>query len=44
MLNGFELNADVDDSEFVSLRLAAGELHRTSFTEWVVRHVIDVEI
>ena len=44
VLNGFELNADVDDSESVILRLAAGELHRTSFTEWVVRHVIDVEI
>ena len=43
VMNGFELNADVDDSESVILRLAAGELERIPFTEWVVDHVTDVE-
>ena len=42
VMNGFELNADIDDSESVILRLAAGELERVSFTEWVVEHVTDV--
>lgn len=32
-LNGFELNAAVDDSESVILCLAAGELERELFTE-----------
>ena len=39
MMNGFELNAGVDDSESVILRLAAGELDRQAFTEWVAAHV-----
>ena len=43
VMNGFELNANVDDSESVILRLAAGELERTPFTEWVVKHVVDLE-
>jgi len=43
MMNGFELIADVDDSESVILRLAAGELERVLFTEWVVRHVTVIE-
>ncbi|MCC7334491.1 MAG: type II toxin-antitoxin system death-on-curing family toxin [Pirellulaceae bacterium] len=42
VMNGFEINADVDDSESIILRLAAGELERTPFTEWVVEHVTDV--
>ncbi len=42
VLNGYELDADVDDSESVILRLAAGELGRGSFTEWVAKHVSDV--
>jgi death on curing protein len=43
VMNGFELDADVDDSESVILRLAAGELGRVLFAEWVVGHVIDIE-
>lgn len=43
IMNGRELNADVDDSESVILRLAAGNLERISFTEWVAGHVIDIE-
>lgn len=43
VLNGYELDADIDDSESVILRLAAGELGRLPFTEWVAEHVTDVE-
>ncbi len=39
VMNGFELNADVDDSESTILRLAAGKLERIAFTGWVVDHV-----
>lgn len=39
MMNRFELNAGVDDSEHVILQLAAGQLERQSFTEWVATHV-----
>lgn len=44
VMNGFELAADVDDSESVMLRLAAGELRRAAFTTWVVQHVTEIEI
>jgi death on curing protein len=43
MMNGFELNADVDDSERVILQLAAGQLERQPFTESVASHIIRVE-
>jgi len=43
VMNGFELDADVDASESVILRLAAGELGRRPFTEWVGEHVTDIE-
>ena len=43
VMNGFELDAGVDDSESVILRLAAGELGRIPFTEWVVGHVTELE-
>lgn len=43
VMNGFELTADVDDSESVILRLAAGELERVLFTEWVIGHVTKIE-
>ena len=43
VMNGFELTADVDDSESVILSLASGELERVLFTEWVVRHATAIE-
>jgi death-on-curing protein len=43
VMNGFELTVDVDDSESVILRLAAGELDRVRFTDWVVQHVTVIE-
>jgi len=35
VLNGHELSADVDEQERVMLQLAAGELSRAGFVEWV---------
>jgi death-on-curing protein len=43
MMNGFELNAGVDDSEHVILQLAAGQLERQPFTEWVAAHVVPAD-
>lgn len=39
VLNGFEISANVDEQERVMLALAAGELSREQFTEWVQQHV-----
>jgi death on curing protein len=38
-LNGFEINASVDEQERAVLRMAAGECSREEFTEWL-RHCI----
>jgi death-on-curing protein len=39
ILNGCELNAHVDESESVILQLAAGQLQRKPFTNWVMAHL-----
>lgn len=43
IMNGFELNADVDDAESVILRLAAGEVERSDFTRWVRAHLVSTD-
>jgi death-on-curing protein len=35
VLNGYEVSAAVDEQERVMLQLAAGELSRAGFVEWV---------
>ena len=40
MLNGRELNAEVDESERAMLALASGTLPRDAFVAWVVRHLV----
>jgi len=40
VLNGYELSAEVDEQEQVVLRLAAGEIRRAEFTEWVRTHLV----
>lgn len=35
VLNGYEIQAPVDEQEEIILRLAAGELDRTAFTDWL---------
>ena len=40
MLNGFELQAGVDDAEAEILAVAAGERKRDEFLMWIERHVV----
>jgi death-on-curing protein len=40
VLNGYELDAAVDDQERVMLELAAGDLSRDNFLNWVRRHAV----
>jgi death-on-curing protein len=41
LLNGYEIDASVDEQEQVILQLAAGELDRNAFTEWLRVHVVE---
>jgi len=39
ILNGYEIRATVDEQETIILRLAAGELDRAAFADWLGAHV-----
>ena len=39
ILNGLEINADVNEQERIILALASGELERDAFTKWLQRSV-----
>ena len=39
VVNGHELRAPVDEQERIVLDLAAGQLSRNAFLEWVKRHI-----
>ena len=41
VLNGVEIEASVDEQEKVILQLAAGELQRNEFTEWLRTHIAE---
>ena len=41
VLNGFEINASVDEQERVILQLAASELDRDDFTKWLHTHITE---
>lgn len=40
ILNGYEIDASVDEQEHIILELAAGELERMEFNEWLQTHVV----
>jgi death-on-curing protein len=40
LLNGYELDADVDEQEQVILGVASGTLSRSQFTDWIRTHTI----
>ncbi|WP_255119153.1 MULTISPECIES: type II toxin-antitoxin system death-on-curing family toxin [unclassified Synechococcus] len=44
LLNGFELRADVDESEAVILAVASGQMDRSAFTRWVQDHQGRIEM
>ena len=41
ILNGYEIDASVDEQEQIILQLAAGELERKAFTDWLRAHVVE---
>lgn len=40
ILNGFEIEAAVSDQEEIILAVAAGDLKRDAFTDWLRRHIV----
>jgi len=40
VLNGFEIDASVDEQEKVILNVASGEMKKEEFKEWVRNHII----
>lgn len=42
LLNGSQLNASVDEQERVIMQLAAGEIGRDAFADWVRSHVVEM--
>lgn len=43
LLNGHEFRATVDEQEQLILQLAAGNLKREAFVEWVKQHMVPVK-
>jgi len=43
ILNGFEIDATIDEQERIILDLAAGKVKREQFTIWLNRHTIHVK-
>ena len=44
VLNGYEIKAEVEEQEMVMLRVAAGEMGREEFVEWIQRHLVKREV
>ncbi len=40
VLNGYEIDASVDEQEQIILAVASGKLNREEFTEWLRQHII----
>ena len=40
LINGYEIQADVDDQEAVILAVAASNMNRQAFLEWLQGHVV----
>lgn len=43
VLNGFEIDATVDEQERVILALAAGETGRDEFSAWLLANIVELE-
>jgi death-on-curing protein len=41
VLNGYEINAAVNEQEHIVLQVAAGNLNREAFTDWLRTHVVE---
>ena len=42
VLNGYEIVTEVDYQEQIILELAAGEITRENFTEWLNKHIVHI--
>lgn len=42
ILNGFEIEASIDEQEAIILDLASGKLDRKEFTTWLDKHIIHI--
>jgi len=40
LMNGYEIQADVDTQETVILSMAASEMSREAFLEWLQKHIV----
>lgn len=43
VINGYEIDASVDEQESIILRLASGKLSRDAFTTWIKEHIKTME-
>ncbi len=43
VLNGYEINASVDEQEQIVLSVASSQMSRAEFGEWLKQHVVEVE-
>ena len=43
LLNGYELEALVDEQEQVIIGVASGRISRSEFSEWLAKHLIEIE-
>ena len=41
VLNGYQIDAPVDEQEQIILDVAAGTADRESFTQWLTAHVVE---
>ena len=42
MLNGYEIEASVEEQERVILQVASGKLDRKAFTQWLQAHILNL--
>ena len=42
LLNGYEINASVDEQERIILSVAAGDMERVAFCEWLRSHGVEM--
>lgn len=43
VLNGFEINASVENQEELILSVASGQMSRVAFCEWLKQNIVEVE-
>jgi death-on-curing protein len=44
VLNGYEIDAHIDEQEQVILQVASGEMKRETFTEWLRLHISEMSL